>query len=872
MTVIDKLRTALNDRYRIEREIGAGGMATVYLAHDLRHDRDVAIKVLHPDLAAALGAERFLAEIKTTAKLQHPHILPLLDSGEADSLLYYVMPFVSGESLRNRLDRETQLAVDDSVRIAREVLSALESAHKHGVVHRDIKPENILLHEDQALVADFGIALAVSAAGGARMTQTGLSLGTPAYMAPEQAMGERVIDGRADIYALCAVLYEMLVGEAPFTGPSVQAIVARVMTESPRPVTGQRRSVPEHVNAAVLRALEKLPADRFHSAAEFSNALVNPAFATRAASASTTSSKRASSKTIFNNSLIPWAIAAIAAFAAILFAVRGNRGQKDKTPAYVSVDLPPGVELTPGYGEVLGISNDGMTIAFSGTIAGRQQLFLRRLDEDVARPVQGGAANSGSAVFSADDKWLAFNADRKVFKVPVKGGPPTEVGSSNWAHMSWVGDDALIYTKNYDVGLSRMSSDGHDTATLTVPDKKKGELGHWWPQVLPDGDHVLFTNYTTPADKSKLEVISLKTRKRQIVLEGGYFGRYVDGHLLFVRNGVVDIVQFDPGSLKVSGSPSPLPLDIEINPPNGWAGFAVAPNGTLVYRTDVLKSVALTWSDENGNEESAIDSVGRYTDWAPSPDGKKIAIVRDGDMWVYDRQRSLFSRLTNTPQIERDPGWSPDSRELFFIRDLPQYDIFKRAADGGSPEQLVITSPSDKRAPSISPDGRTMLYYTDIGGDNDIYATSTNPDDHTSPTAIVTGSGNQTFPKFSPDGTWFTYTSDESGRTEIFLSPYPTNRGPARQQVSVGGGKGAEWGDWRTIYYGWSGRVLKVKVDPKTGDIGKPETLNRIEPVQYWTVARDGRFLLGRPSKGSERHSIKVILKWTSTLSDSTSR
>src|SRR5688572_2528897 len=280
MTVLDKLRSALTDRYRVDREIGVGGMATVYLAHDLRHDRNVAIKVLHPDLAAALGAERFLAEIKTTAKLQHPHILPLLDSGEAEGLLYYVMPYVSGESLRNRLERETQLAVDDAVRIARECLSALESAHKQGVVHRDIKPENILLHEDQALVADFGIALAVSAAGGPRMTQTGLSLGTPAYMAPEQAMGERVIDGRADIYALGAVLYESLVGEAPFTGPTVQAIVARVMTEQPRSITAQRRSVPPHVNAAVLRALEKLPADRFATPAEFARALVTPGYET----------------------------------------------------------------------------------------------------------------------------------------------------------------------------------------------------------------------------------------------------------------------------------------------------------------------------------------------------------------------------------------------------------------------------------------------------------------------------------------------------------------------------------------------------------------------------------------------------------------
>jgi len=249
------IEAALSGRYRIERELGAGGMATVYLAHDPRHDRPVAIKVLNRDLGATLGSERFLAEIRTTARLQHPHILPLLDSGEADGLLFYVMPVVTGESLRGRLERERQLPVADAVRIAREVASALDYAHRHGVVHRDIKPENILLQDGQALVADFGIALAVQQAGGERLTQTGLSLGTPQYMSPEQAMGERTIDARSDIYALGAVAYEMLAGEPPFTGPTVQAIVARLVSEQPRALTVQRRSIPDHVETAVLRAL-----------------------------------------------------------------------------------------------------------------------------------------------------------------------------------------------------------------------------------------------------------------------------------------------------------------------------------------------------------------------------------------------------------------------------------------------------------------------------------------------------------------------------------------------------------------------------------------------------------------------------------------
>jgi len=274
VTAAARLAAALADRYRIERELGAGGMATVYLADDIKHSRKVAVKVLRPELAAVIGAERFLSEIRTTANLQHPHILPLHDSGDADGLLFYVMPYVEGESLRDRLNRERQLAVGDAVRITCEVGSALDYAHRHGVIHRDIKPENVLLHDGRALVADFGIALAASKAGGStRMTETGMSLGTPHYMSPEQAMGERDITARSDVYALGAIAYEMLTGEPPFTGPSAQAIIARVVTEHPRSLSSQRHTIPEHVEAAVLTALEKLPADRFATAADFVAAL-----------------------------------------------------------------------------------------------------------------------------------------------------------------------------------------------------------------------------------------------------------------------------------------------------------------------------------------------------------------------------------------------------------------------------------------------------------------------------------------------------------------------------------------------------------------------------------------------------------------------
>jgi serine/threonine protein kinase len=268
-----ELAAALADRYTIERELGRGGMATVFLAQDLRHDRPVALKVLHPELASSLGPERFLREIKLAARLQHPHILTVYDSGDAGGHLWFTMPFIEGESLRDRLRREHQLPVQDAVRLTREAALALDFAHRHGTVHRDIKPENILLVDGQALVADFGIARALDAGGDTRLTETGMSVGTPAYMSPEQAAGDKSLDARTDIYSLATVLYEMLAGETPFTAPTAQASLARRLMETPRPLRQLRETVPDGVAEAVTKALARAPADRFATAAEFARAL-----------------------------------------------------------------------------------------------------------------------------------------------------------------------------------------------------------------------------------------------------------------------------------------------------------------------------------------------------------------------------------------------------------------------------------------------------------------------------------------------------------------------------------------------------------------------------------------------------------------------
>ena len=442
----------LADRYRIERELGSGGMATVYLAHDVRHDRKVALKVLKPDLAAVIGAGRFLAEIRTTANLQHPHILPLHDSGEAEGTVFYVMPFIDGESLRDRLTREKQLPIADATRIATAVADALQYAHVHGVIHRDIKPENILLQNGHALVADFGIALAASSAG-TRMTETGMSLGTPHYMSPEQAMGERDLDARTDVYALGCVLYEMLSGQPPFTGPTAQAIVAKVITEAPVPLSRLRSTVSEDLEAAVLTALEKVPADRFASAAAFGAALDG--------SAPVKTSARRGSRAP-SRQRIPWRtvsfVLAGIAVASMAFAAWTLRPGDTGSTELISYDaaLPDTAMMTffdaagmTGYGAPLtsvSVSPDGAFAVYPALRGDSTVLWYRSLRDGSGGPIPGTAGAMVPKI-SPDGSRVAFISANRVLVVPFAGGVPKQLLVAGLLpQLAWISPTRLIVT------------------------------------------------------------------------------------------------------------------------------------------------------------------------------------------------------------------------------------------------------------------------------------------------------------------------------------------------------------------------------------------------------------------------------------------
>ncbi|MCH8255367.1 MAG: serine/threonine-protein kinase, partial [Gemmatimonadetes bacterium] len=422
---LDRLKTALADRYTIEEELGAGGMATVYLAHDVKHDRKVAVKVLRPELAAVLGAERFVQEIKTTANLQHPHILPLFDSGEADGFLYYVMPFIDGETLRDKLNRETQLGIDEAVGITTAIADALDYAHRNNVIHRDIKPENILLHDGRPMVADFGIALALSAAAGGRMTETGMSLGTPHYMSPEQATAEKDLTNRSDIYSLGCVLYEMLTGEPPHVGGSAQAIIMKIVTDDARPVTELRKSVPPHVAAATTKALEKLAADRFETAKEFAAALTNPAFTLPTTQAAVVAGAAASG---------PWNPLSIAATAltALMTVVAMWGWMRPEPPRLVTRQEIVLGGFRQNLGAVrwgLAVAPDGSAIVYVDSVGTGSQLMLKQRDDVLSTPLSGTAGASGP-FFSPDGAWIGFTADGKLRKVPRGGGGSVTLADS----------------------------------------------------------------------------------------------------------------------------------------------------------------------------------------------------------------------------------------------------------------------------------------------------------------------------------------------------------------------------------------------------------------------------------------------------------
>jgi serine/threonine-protein kinase len=886
---LDRLNDALAGRYTIERELGAGGMATVYLAHDVKHDRHVALKVLKPELAAVLGAERFVVEIKTTAALQHPHILPLFDSGTADNFLFYVMPFIEGETLRDKLNRETQLGVDEAVRIAREVLDALQYAHEHGIVHRDVKPENILLHGGHAMVADFGIALAVSAAAGGRMTETGLSLGTPHYMSPEQATAEKEITARSDVYSLGSVLYEMLTGNPPFTGAAAQQIIMKIITTPAEPVTVHRKSVPQNIAAAVAKSLEKLPADRFESARAFSEALGNQAFRTQTeagAWAPAVGSRR-------QRALVP----AVALGALALGFILANAWQPARTPPRNAgrfvLSAPPSAPLNPTPNSIdVAISPDGKLVAY---VAGPARgLYVRTVDS-LNGTMLVGSDGATSPAFSPDSKSIAFYSEGQMRKVPARGGPVIPLAAVPVLQgISWGTNDTIVAGVLHG-SLLAVPAGGGTAIELTKADTTAGNarVTHRWPEVLPGNRGVIYTTQSGEGGTFHLAVFDRKTGRERMLDQVGSSPRWSPtGHVIYSAEDALWALPFDPVRLQATGAPVLVLVGVAAKS-SGSSSFSIARDeGSLVFSTANVGARSMAWIDSVGRSASLEGALpNSYRDPRFSPDGNVLALVSGGHVFTYDIRRATLTQLTRDSAANYGPVWTPDGRNIVYTTTRGGgHQLYMRRADGsGTDQPLAKAAPDhvDLRANAFTRDGARLLI-THVPATVQCWISVLTMKDGkvTDSADLVKNTGCNDFPALSPDERWVAYTASDVGLTRpaVMVERFP--EGGARQQLSDGEGRFPMWSrDGRTVYYEAGDSVMAVPVRSGASlELSRPRLLFRASIFQATAgvrpldVGRDGRFavvLTGAPQAGGGTAgaaanpvppSIVLVQDWTSEL------
>ena len=884
--ITEKLKVAIADRYVVERELGAGGMATVYLAHDVKHDRKVALKVLRPELAAVIGAERFLGESKVTANLQHPHILPLHDSGEADTFLYYVMPYVEGQTLRDKLDHEKQLGIEDAVALARGVASALDYAHRHGVIHRDIKPENVLLHDGQPLIADFGIALAVSHAGGARLTETGLSIGTPHYMSPEQAMGDRELDARSDVYSLGAMLYEMLTGDPPYTGSTAQAIVAKVITEKAPPVTAARETVPTHVAATIAKALNKLPADRFPSAAAFAEALVRPGLADTTSHESVAASKPGGMARVFGNRNV--LVLGVLLLASVVVGAMGWLRSEPAPVRRYSVALAPDQELQPRFGVRVALSPDGSRFVYVGPGENGAQLWLRDQDRLLATPIAGteGAFNP---FFSPDGRRVAFLTSNpwKLRVVALGGEPPVTVADSGVMPMgaTW-SPDGHLYADGAG-GLVRYPDRGGMMETVTAVDTT-GESNHVWPDALPNGKGALFVRAVSDnVAEFDIAVADFATGDFTVLLRGVYARYSPSGHIVYVTaDGTLLAAPFDQDRMEVTGPATALAEGVGIRA-FGAVELDIADDGTLVYTTGgaATDPWELVWVGRDGRaEEVEADWVGDFGHAVMSPDGRHLAvtITHDGEeqVWIKDVLQGPMWKLTFEGRRNYRPSWTPDGNAVMFVSERgANADLYMKRADGSAMAEVVLDLEQPVWEGVWSSDGEWLIYRVGgtIGGLNERDLFAIRPGKDSVGVELLAGEFDERAPALSPDGRWLAYQSNESGGEEVYVRPFPDVRS-ARWQVSTGGGAEPLWSrDGTELFYRNSkGEMVAAAITTSpTLALGGQTVLfstnayrSEFNHRAYDLAIDDDRFLMIRARGGDESSQLILVQNFFEELKE----
>jgi serine/threonine-protein kinase len=783
-------------------------MALVYLAADPATGERVAIKVLRPELVNFVARERFLREIRIATRLRHPGIVPVIGSGEVNGMLYCVMPFVAGDTLRERIARERQMTVPDAVAIAREVADALAFAHEHGFIHRDVKPGNILLHEGHALVADFGIARAIDSSTDAdTMTSSGIAMGTPAYMAPEQAMRDEGIDGRVDVYALGCVLYEMLAGEPPFSGTTPWTVAARHMSQVPAPLQALRPDIPAALNDVVMRALAKVPAGRFPTARAMSDALG------RVSQEPAVERPRRHAPMVLAAAGVA-AAAAIAAAIAAAFALNGRRA----APQVVAFAIPAplGAQFTQDLRDVSPVSPDGRNIIIVGTdSAGAQSLWRRPVDKQVAERIPG--TDSGYRAFwSPDGKRVGFFRHAKLDVIDLTGAHKQTLitGAFDPHGGSWADNDAILYAPTSQSGIYMISSGDTLPRRLTNVLADRHEIGHMWPQALPGGRDFLY--YVASGDDSVRGVYlgNVDTPRGRRIVGTPASGVYASDNLLYVRNGALVAQHLDVRAAKLTGEPR-LIADSVTTSFEYYGAFSASRTGVLVYASGRARDISrLAWFDAHGTPRGYASENGYIRNPVLSRDGRYLAYESyretSSDIRYVDLTSGLSNALSLGNRQPADPVWSPDASSFAFVEEQPGvWSVYVAGVHDSRPPRLVVRLPHYTVLSDWSAlDGSLVLSERTAAGDFDLVARRFDAPDR--PKVLASGPGSQVGGRVSPSGRLIAYVSADSLAAMVVVQRYP---GGAR--CVVGRGNQVAWGSAPGDLYFLTatGAIMRVGVD-----------------------------------------------------------
>jgi eukaryotic-like serine/threonine-protein kinase len=874
------LAAAIGQRYTIDSVIGVGGMATVYLAHDQSLGRAVAIKVLHPELGDSLGAGRFEQEIGLTARLEHACIAPVHARGDASGLLYFVMRYFKGGSLREHVERHGPLPIPTALAVARDVAEALDHAHAHGVVHRDVKPANILLEGTSAFVADFGIAQMVDAAGADRLTHKGVIMGTPEYMSPEQAEPGARLDGRSDVYSLGCVLYEMLAGEPPYTAHSRRAILAKHASSAVPDLSVLRSTVTPAMQRVIAKALQKSPADRyqtcneliiaFAAAIEAAPAAISPRWLPPWAPARSATTAAAN----WRSTAVLIAALVIAA-AAIVFTVGRVSDQQLNSYSKFEIALPDSVSLWPGWGKTVAITRDASRMLFVGERHSVHAVYIQALNGGGARLVRG-TEGASSPEFSQDGRWIVFAIaglpnQGKIYRVPIEGGSPQLVSDSSSAHVSWGDDDRILFTR---AGgrLFGISSEGRDIRFIAAG---RGAFG--LIDVLPGSGFALVgMPRETSTDDPRIGVMNLADGSLTDLALAGIQPRYVrDGYILFASvTGRLFAAPFSLKQRKVTDSAVMLP-GVSVRAGMNAKDFAVSDNGILLYHTavDYLER-QLVSVDSTGQEIDLGAPPRLYDQPRVSPNGRQIAVTLlcdsggCGNISVFDIEARTLTSVT-TDNLGKRPVWSERGDRIEFVRDGQDGSTIASRRWDGSRDSIVFAPAKDDSLMirEIIHDRRSgyALMRTALReGGTDLYVAPESNLRAMAPFAATTFAEGGA--RLAPGGRVVAYQTDESGRAEIYLRPI---HGPGpRVPVSRAGGMNAVWSrDGRTIYYRTPERMIaaaSVTLDSGIRVSSRrnlfPDVYERPPSRDGYDALEDGRLVFIKPRASRER--ITIVTNW----------